>query len=254
MSAPTILSVTPTDEETDVVLGTQVTVLFDQLMDHTSINDGTFSLTGPGQTQIVTADQLVADDPQPVTGREYITGTLSFDDTQAAGTRTLLSFNPSRPLRPNVTYQVLILGSGGALTSDAVKNTSAEAMIGTFTWTFTTGALNLVVPPPSSPVPGLAPLLDPGKIVVIPRLGSPNPINSDSRVGADLTQEIDLIFPDSVSLSPYDPTTDILCSIEAMLGDPDVMVPPGLTVTPSWAMYGGKPNRMLKLVITGWPS
>lgn len=248
MPAPTILSVTPNDQETDVVLGTQITVLFDSLMDHTTLGDATFSLTGPGQTQIISPDQLIADDPQPVTGREYITGTFAFDDTQFNSTRTLLTFTASRPLRPNVTYQVLILGSGGALTSAAVKNASAVSMVGSYTWSFTTGQLNLVMPPPSSPVAGSAPQIDPSKIIVIPRQ------TGNQVVGTDLSQEIDLIFPGSVSLTPYDPTPDILTSIEAILGDPSVVVPTGLTVVPAWSSYAGQPNRKLTLTISGWPS
>lgn len=252
MAAPTVLLVTPSDQETDVVLGTQITVLFDSLMDHTTINESTFSLTGPGQTQIVSSDQLVVSDPQPITGREYITGVFSFDDTLNGGTQTQVTFNPSKPLRPNVVYTVLIIGSGAQLTSDAVKNASEVSMVGSYTWSFTTGQLNLVVPPPSAPIPGSAPALDPNAIIVIPRLGSPNPVTSDERTGADLTQEIDIIFPDSVSLSPYDPTPDILSSIEPILGDPLLVIPSGLTVSYQWQTYGGKPNRKLKVTVAGF--
>jgi hypothetical protein len=248
MAAPTITSVTPTVDESDVVLGTQVIVVFSFLMDHSTINDGTFSLTGPGQTMIATPDQMIAADPQSVTGREYITGTFSFDDTVGGGLQTRVTFNPSKPLRPDVEYTVLIMGSGGALTADCVKNIYGVAMVGSYTWNFTTGELNLIVPPPMAPVPGAAPQLDPSKIIVIPRQ------SGNQRVGADLTQEIDLIFPDSVSLSPYDPTPDILISIEAILGDPDVVIPSGLIVTPVWASYGGKPNRKLTITISGWSS
>jgi len=246
MPAPVVLSVTPANLETDVVLGTQITVLFDSLMDHDSISDETFSLTGPGQTQIVTPDQVIANDPQPVTGREYITGSFSFDDTVGVGTQTLVTFNPAKPLRPDVEYSVLILGSGGTLSSSSVKNASGVEMVQSYQWVFTTGELNLSVPPTLSPIPGPAPVLDPKSIVVIPRQ------SGNQVVGADLTQEIDLIFPDSVSLSPYDPTPDIITSIEAILGDPLVTVPTNLTVTPAWASYGGRPNRKLTLVISGW--
>lgn len=256
MAAPTIVSVTPASAETDVVLGTQIIVLFSKLMEHTTITDATFSLTGPGQTMIATPDQMIAEDPGSVTGREYITGTFAFDDTPGGGTQTQLTFIPSRPLRPNVQYTILIMGSGGALTSAAVADIYATTMVGSYTWNFTTGELNLVIPPPASPVPGRAPHIDPSSIIVIPRLGSPNPPNDDARIGGDPKQEIDLIFPDSVSLNPYDPTPDILqvSTVEAILGDLDVVVPSGLSVTGTWAAYGGKPNRMLKITITGWPS
>lgn len=247
MAAPTVLSVTPADQDVDIVLGTQITVLFSTLMDHSSINDATFSLTGPGQTQIVTPDQLVADDPEPITGREYITGTFSFDDTLGSGTKTQLTFIPSKPLRPNVTYTLLILGSGGVLTSGSVKDSTAVEMIGSYTWSFTTGDLNLVSPPPSSPVPGSFPALDPNSIIVIPRQ------DGNQVVGTDLTQEIDLIFPGSVDLTSFN-SSDILTSIEAIIGDPSVIVPPGLVAGYTWSTYNGDPNRKLTISITGWPT
>lgn len=247
MAAPLVLTVDPTDLETDVVLGLPITVIFDSLMDHSTIGDGTFSLTGPGQTQIMTPEQDVANDPQPITGREYITGTFSFDDTLAGSTHTKVTFNPSKPLRPNVIYTLLLLGSGSALTSDAIKNSVGVAMVGSYTWTFTTGNLNLVTTPPAAPIPGSAPVLDPNTIVVIPRQ------TGNHIVGGDLTQEIDLIFPGSVDLTSFD-MNDLLTSVEAILGDPDVMVPSNLTITPTWQTYSGDPNRKLKLVITGWPS
>lgn len=248
MSAPTVLSVTPVVDDTDVVLGTQITVLFSFLMDHTTINAGTFALTGPGQTMIVTPDQIVASDPVPVTGREYITGTFAFDDSFGGGLQTQVTFNPSEPLQPDTTYNILIMGDGGVLTSDSIADIYGNKMVGTYSWSFTTGELNLVVPPPISPVPGSAPQIDPKTIIVIPRQAG------NQRVGADLTQEIDLIFPDSVDLTTYDPIPDILTSIEAILGDPDITIPTNLIVTPTWLTYAGKPNRLLKFVISGWPS
>jgi hypothetical protein len=254
MSAPTILSVTPSNQETDVVLGTQITVLFSSLMDHSTIDASTFVLTGPGQTMIATPDQFIASDPQPITGREYITGTFEFDDTLASGTETLVTFTPNKVLRPDVTYQVLIAGDGGLLSSTSVADRYGVKMVASYEWTFTTGQLNLVVPPPSAPIPGSNPLLDPNSIVVIPRQGTVSAQTSNQATGADLTQIIDFIFPGSVNLKQYDPTPDILTSIEAILGDPFVTVPSGLTVTPVWCSYGGQPNRKLTITISGWPS
>lgn len=246
--APTVLSVTPTVDETDVVLGTSIIIVFDQLMDHATINDGTFSLTGPGQTLIVTPDQIIAEDPKSVTGREYITGRFLFDDTINGSTQTQLTFIPSVPLRPDVEYTVLIMGSGGVLTSNSVQSAYSIDMVTSYEWSFTTGLLNLVVPPPMAPIPGAAPQLDPNSIVVIPRQ------SGNQVTGADLTQEIDLIFPSSVSLSPYDPTPDIISSVEAILGDPSVMVPSGLMITAVWGAYGSQQNRKLRLTVTGWPA
>lgn len=251
--APTVVSVTPTNQETDVVLGTQITVLFSALMDHSTINESTFVLTGPGQTMIATPDQFIAEDPQPVTGREYIVGGFAFDDTKGGGTQTMVTFTPSKVLRPDVTYQILIAGDGGILSATSVADRYETKMATSYEWTFTTGQLNLVVPPPLAPIPGQNPLLEPSQIVVIPRVGTTSAQTSDQAIGADLTQIIDFIFPGSVNLKIYDPTPDILCSIEAILGDPSIVVPGGLTVTPSWAPYGGQQNRKLTITVTGWP-
>lgn len=247
MAAPTVLTVDPTDQETDVVLGLSITVIFDSLMDHSTIDASTFSLTGPGQTQVITPDQDVAVDPEPTTGREYITGIFSFDDTLAGGTHTKVTFNPSKPLRPGVQYTLLLMGSGGSLSSDSIKNAAHTQMVGSYTWSFTTGTLDLVTTPPPVPISGAASQLDPNSIVVIPRQ------TLNHVVGSDLSQEIDLIFPGSVDLTSF-AMEDILTSIEAILGDPTVMIPDGLIVTPTWLPYGGNPNRKLKLTISGWPT
>lgn len=240
---PTVISVNPSVDETDVVLGTPIVVVFSTLMDPTTITLSTFSVTGPGQTQIIAPLQLIAEDADSVTGREYILGTFEFDDTINGGTQTKVTFNPVTPFRPNVTYKVLLIGSGAILTSDCMESSYGVQMVGSYEWSFTTGLLNLVTPPPQAPVPGSAAQIDPNDIKVIP----------SQVTGNDLTQEIDIIFPDSVSLTPYDPTRDIICSVDAILGDPGVRVPRGLTITPTWSPYGGCPNRRLTLSITGWP-
>jgi hypothetical protein len=57
-----------------VVLRTQITLTFDQAIDITAIDESTFSVTGPGQTQILTAGQLIAKDGDTLLSREYIEG------------------------------------------------------------------------------------------------------------------------------------------------------------------------------------
>jgi hypothetical protein len=110
-------------------------------------------------------------------------------------------------------------------------------MATSYEWTFVTGDLNLATPPPTSPLLDDMPAIDLGQIKVIPR---------GRRYGVDLTQEIDIIFP-----GPIDPnsinTDDILMSIEAVLGDPTVPIPAGLT--PTVTINGST----LKIVISGWP-
>ena len=127
MAAPNVLSVSPGDQSTDVVLGTPIQVTFDQAIDTTTISDATFSLSGPGQTEIITAQGMSTLNRLPATGREYIPGTFGFT-TNTSGA-TVVTFTPAHPLRENVTYNVMIAGGGGLLTTAGVKNPGGEEMV-----------------------------------------------------------------------------------------------------------------------------
>jgi hypothetical protein len=235
MAAPTITSVSPANLASDVVLGSQIVVTFDQVVDHTTVNEGTFSVEGPGQTLTLTPEHLASSDPQPVTGREYITGTFVFDDTSG---HTIVTFNPKRPFQPNGIYVILVLGGDGNLSSDSVKNAGAESMAQSFRWTFTTGDLNVTTPPATAPLPALLPRINPKDIVVVPR----------PPIGNDLSGSIDIIFPGPIDTNSFN-LSDILVSIEPILGDPSVTIPPGLI---SAIQFVG--NTTIRLTITGWPT
>lgn len=233
MAAPSVVSVNPAVNEKDVVLGTQVVITFDQEIDPSSITESTFALTGPGQTQILTPGQLASESPDTSLSREFVLGTFGFAlDGQG---RSVVTFNPTKQLRKNLEYIVLVLGANGELTSDAVKNLAGEAMVETYEWKFTTGDLAVVEPPPSAPLPEEVAYIDPKQIVVMPR----------KAVGNDLAQEIHVIFPKAI-----DPESvkldEILVAIEAVLGDPSVLIPDTLTST---ARIQG--NRII-ITITGW--
>jgi hypothetical protein len=232
MAAPLIQSVTPAANATGIVLGTKITVTFDQLMDTSTINEKTFSLTGPGQTSVITPDQLISDNPDVVTGREYITGTFAFS---TVGSNTVVTFTPSKPLQENKTYTVLVIGSDSDLTADYVKNLAAEAMVVTYQWSFTSGYLNVVTPPVVSPIPALTPRLVIEDIKVTPR----------QVLGNDLSQEIDITFKDPIDTNSFN-LSDVLISIDAMLGDPLVTIPPGLAAV---AIIS---SNVLRITITGW--
>lgn len=217
MAAPTVISVTPGPNATGVVLGSPITVTFDQVVDITTVSDSTFVLIGPGQTAVITPTQMIAEDPSVITGREYITGTFSFATVDS---QTVVTFNPGKPLQPDQTYSVLVLGSGGALTSDAVKNGIGEAMVGSYQWSFTTGTLNLVTPPVQSPIPWNQGRINPIDVRLLPRAAT----------GNDLTQDIELVFPGPIDPASFN-LTDVLVSLEAIIGDPDVVIPQGVTAT-----------------------
>lgn len=213
MAAPLIEIVSPLNGADSVVLGTKVVITFDQLMDTSTINERTFVLTGPGQTSIITPDELISSDPQVVTGREYVPGTFAF---ATVSSKTVVTFTPATPLRPNVLYDVLVVGSDSDLSADHVQNILDEAMEVSYQWSFTTGDGNIVTPPAPSPLPALSGRIDPASIVVVPRRA----------IGNDIS-EIEMIFPGEIDPTSFS-LNDILVSIEAMLGDPSVTIPSNL--------------------------
>lgn len=221
MSAPVIESVTPAANQADVVLGQPIEVLFDQPIDPASLSSQTFSLTGPGQSSLVDAENLIRKDGLLHTGREYITGAFVFP-APAAGDAWVqdqkLVFTPSRPLRPNVTYTVLLVGQGSLLAKSYVRNPAGEGMPASVQYTFKTGELNLSAPPLQSPLrplnPWEKPRLDPSSILVRPR----------KAIGNDLTQEIELVFPGEIDPASFNPD-DILVAGEPFLNDPGTSIP-----------------------------
>jgi Bacterial Ig-like domain len=73
----------------------------------------------------------------PITGTDYVAGTFSFALNGSGA--TIATFKPARPMRPNVKYTVLI--------STDVATAAGVTLANNYTWTFTTGVLNLTVPP-----------------------------------------------------------------------------------------------------------
>lgn len=234
MSAPSIISSSPAHGTTDVVLGTSIIVGFDQPMDVSTLNASTFSLTGPGQTGVITPGNLIDVKPTVKTGREYIQGSFSFSSDSNGN--TVLTFAPGTPLRPNAVYTVLIVGPGMLLSSSA-KNAQGEALVSNYEWSFTTGDLNVSVPPPQSPLTPLAVPLNPAGIQINQNLWA---------VGNNLAQEIVITFPGGIDTTSVTPD-QILLSLEPILNDPFVKVPTGLT--PNITISGNK----ITILISGWP-
>lgn len=235
MSAPIVLSSIPNSNDVDIVLGAPIQIVFDQPIDPATITTATFALTGPGTTQIVDSEQLQMGQ-SILSGREYITGTFSYTDSST------LIFTPGRPLRPGVIYSVIIVGGDSMLVTSCVKNLAGEKLATSYQFLFTTGTLNILQPPVSSPLSWETtqnhwdrPKLDFNSILVKPHKAQ----------GNDLTQVIELTFP-----SPIDPLSfniqDILVSIEPFLNDPLVSVPDGLSATID--ISGNK----LFISISGW--
>ena len=246
MSVPVIVSVTPQNAATDVVLGMPLTIVFDQPIDSTTLSESTFALMGPGQTALLDPFREILRDPKPDTGREYITGTFKFN---TAGDTVV--FVPSRPLRPQVTYTCLIAGADSALATDVVKSLTCDGLAASYEWSFTTGQLNQANQPVTSPIPPPVSRLNPDDIRVIPK-----PLD-----GNDLSQQISVYFPvavDPTSLDPsisnpavdpdQNPFNDIAVSVDPFLGDPLVTVPTGMLF--ALALNG---NRLV-INIGSWPA
>lgn len=235
---PTITSVYPQNQATGVVLGSGISITFDSLMNHATITPQSFALIAPAGTMIITPSQEIQQNPRPISGSQNVPGTFSFSDTSGV---TAVIFTPSVPLQVNTTYTIIIIGTSAMLVANPVTDVNGTPLANNYSWTFTTGTLDLVTPPFSSPLPPNNPEIDPKTdIIVSPRMWpAPN--------GQDLTQEIDIIFPADIDPNSFD-INDLLLSIDPVLGDPSVVVPPGLLCT---ATISG---NIIKLIITGWSS
>jgi len=133
-TTPHILDVYPAPGSSGIPIGDQVTVTFDQEMDHSSINTGTFVLAAPDRSTTIGEgwnfpDTAGSEDEDMLSSPYYggfVKGTISFSrvnaygspvedsetDTTGDGTlwRTVALFTPSQPLSPNVQYTVLVAG------------------------------------------------------------------------------------------------------------------------------------------------
>jgi hypothetical protein len=220
-----ILSVLPADQATDIILQAAVMVTFDQEIDTTTFSEQTFLLSGPG-TVGVSSPQGLIDNTPATQGTEYVQGTFSFAiDSQS---RTVATFRPSRPLRPNVLYTVLISG---------VLSATEDALSGNYTFSFTTGVLNLKTPPAQNPLPAAVGRIRPGDLTVLP----------SSTIDNDL-HRIEIDFPDNIDPTSFD-VNAVSVSLEAFLLDPDVTVP-----TPTSSSVTVQGNKLIvELTFPGDP-
>ena len=222
MSAPIVQSTSPAPSTTDVVLGCNIEILFDQPVDPASISTATFSLQGPPQTDVVAADGAILSVVTQPTGREYILGSFGFPAPGVGDTflqNQKLAFTPAAALRAGVTYTVLLVGATSQLAKSYIRNVGGEPMAHSYRFTFTTGSLNQTLSPPAAPLPVSVlnawekPTLDPSQIRIIPR----------KVTGNDLTQQILLVFPAPIDPASFN-TSDLLVSLEPLLNDPSIEV------------------------------
>ena len=110
---PSVVSNTPFNGASLVNPGTTVTAVFSKAIDPATLNGTTFQLLGPGP---------------PPEGNTVVPATVSY--TAATLTATL---TPLAALATSTTFTANVVGG-----SNGVKDLSGNAMVGNFTWSFTT--------------------------------------------------------------------------------------------------------------------
>jgi hypothetical protein len=221
MSTLAVVSVTPGPGTTDVVLGLPIVVNFNALINTTTFNAGSFALTCPGGTQIVTPDNLIGSFPKTTQNLQNIPGVFSFTVDGDTGF-SIATFTPSVPLQPNTVYSVIVIGGTSLLSSaNAVSDVGGNVLKSSYNWSFTTGVIDVTTPPNASPLPGpITTYIDPATIVIVPR---GDLLNQPLAIG----YSVEIIFPNPIVQDSLD-LSDIQICLEPMLNDPTIRIPSGL--------------------------
>ena len=149
MATVEIESVHPLDSSLGLPLQSQISVVFNQLMDEATITTSTFMITGPDDSSWTTPGVRVIENTSPENillnygGEEYIDGAISFtQETIDSAPVTKAIFTPSEPLHPSTEYVIYLTGDEGledAIVSP-VAGVDSTPLVGTYMWTFTTGS------------------------------------------------------------------------------------------------------------------
>ncbi|KYC37737.1 hypothetical protein WA1_04255 [Scytonema hofmannii PCC 7110] len=110
---PTVTSTTPSNNATNVAIGTSVTATFNEAISPATINTNTFELRNPANT--------------------VVPATVTYNETNR--TATLI---PTSPLAGNTTYTATLKGG---TTEPRIKDLAGNALAANYTWSFTTGNL-----------------------------------------------------------------------------------------------------------------
>jgi hypothetical protein len=77
MAGPNIISTSPNPNATGVVLGQAISIVFDSLIDHTTLSAATISVSYPAGNDLVTPESYIAQTPQTQTGIATVQGTYT---------------------------------------------------------------------------------------------------------------------------------------------------------------------------------
>lgn len=228
MAIVEIESVHPLDSSLGLPLQSQISVVFNQLMDEATITTSTLMITGPDDSSWTTPGVRVIENTSPENillnygGEEYIDGAISFTQESIGATPvTKATFTPSEPLYPNTEYVIYLTGDEGledAIVSPvaAVDNTP---LVGTYIWTFTTGSGSVAEVPDTASTSVVAPPSI-SSVVSIPfKLLSSIPANQATNLDIS-TDTIVLQFSKNIDATTVDSAISI--DAESVNGDTSI--------------------------------
>ena len=244
MAIVEIESVNPLDASLGLPLQTQISVVFNQLMDEATITTSTFLVSGPDNSAWSTPGVRVIENTSPENvlldfgGDEYLSGTISFSQEDLGGGEygTKATFTPTTPFASNTEYVIYLAGDEG-LDDNIVPPIAAvdsTVLVGTDMWKFTTGSGSVSeVPAISSTAVSVPPAVS--SVVSEPfKLLSSIPANRATNLNIT-TDTIVLDFNVNVD----DTTVDSAISILAESVNGDTSIGSGGTIAFTSSVSGG---------------
>jgi len=241
MATVEIESVHPLDGSLGLPLQTQVSVVFNQLMDETTITSSTFLVSGPDTSNWETPGIRLIDNESPenvlleFNGEAYLDGTISFTQESIQGAPvTRATFTPTQPLVANTKYVVYLTGDEGL--DDAIvppiSAVDSTVLLGTYMWTFTAGSGSVVeVPNVASTAVSVPPSVDSSSTVTAPfALTSSIPDSRATNLDVS-TDTIVLNFNRDVDGTTVDSAISIVA--ESVNGDTSIPAPGNISFTSS---------------------
>lgn len=220
MATVNIESVHPLDSALGQPLKSTISVIFNQLMDETTITESTFMVSGPESSEVGSGSFSILQQNSGL-NYSYIEGSIRFETI--TGTKTKAIFEPSAALDENTEYIVYLIGDEGNEADDVgfISALDLTPFIGVTAWRFTTGTGSISdVPTDTSNAQvadGVLPVYEEG--VVLFEVASTVPENRATNVTTS-TEEIHILLskePDDSTLS-----TGIRIYSESVNGDTSI--------------------------------
>lgn len=149
MAIVEIESVHPLNNSLGSPLQSTISVVFNQLMDESTISSSTFLVSGPDSSTWSGPDlklwESKSESPEDMlssfNGESYVPGSITFE-TIDSGTKTKAIFTADQPLREDTQYTIYLTGDEG-IDDDVAPPIAAidvTVLVGTYAWRFTTGS------------------------------------------------------------------------------------------------------------------